>query len=85
LRDANNNTLLGADHQPYEGTVPTGSWRIDAVVRDVVHLTLPPDLPPDDYKLAVGMYRLDTLERLPLLDDSSGENALLLGPVSISQ
>ncbi|MCB9100941.1 MAG: hypothetical protein H6632_15490 [Anaerolineales bacterium] len=85
LRDANNNTILGADHQPYEGIVPTGSWRVDAVVRDVVHLDLPPDLPPGDYKLAVGMYRLDTLERLPLLDDAGGENALLLGPISISQ
>lgn len=83
LRDANNATVVGADHQPYEGIVPTGSWRIDAVVRDVVHLDLPPDLPPGDYKLAVGMYRLDTQERLPLLNDTSGENAILLGPITL--
>lgn len=83
LRDAANTTVLGADHQPYEGIVPTSTWRAGAVVRDVVHLELPPDLPPGDYRLAVGMYRLDTLERLPLANDTSGENALLLGPVAI--
>ena len=84
LRDANNNTVVGADHQPYEGAVPTGAWRIGAVIRDVVHLDLPADLPPGDYTLAVGMYRLDTLERLPLVDDTSGENAILLSPITIS-
>ncbi|GAB4421343.1 MAG: hypothetical protein Fur0044_18760 [Anaerolineae bacterium] len=81
LRDATNNTLASADHQPYQGLLPTSSWPAGAVIQEVVWLSLPADLPPGSYNLYVGLYRPDTLERLPLQGDASGENALILGPL----
>lgn len=83
LRDAANSTLVNADHQPYHGLVPTSSWPAGGVIQEVTWLTLPPDLPPGSYNLYVGLYHPDTLERLPLQADTSGENALILGPLVI--
>ncbi len=83
LRDAANNTLASADHQPYQGLIPTSSWPAGAVVQEVVWLPLPADLPPGSYNLYIGLYRPATLERLPLQGDTSGENALILGPLVI--
>jgi hypothetical protein len=83
LRDLHNVTQVSADHQPYDGVVPTTRWRAGAVVKDVVWLDLPADLPPGEYRLLVGMYRVDTMERLPVMGDSSGENAIDLGTVRI--
>jgi hypothetical protein len=82
LRDANNNTKASADHEPFQGVVPTSRWVPGSVIKDVVYFTLPAALPPGDYRLAVGMYRPDTMARLPLSGDTSGENAILLGPIA---
>lgn len=78
LRDSNNVSRVGADHQPYEGAAPTTRWKVGAVIKDVVKIDIPADLPPGEYQVAVGMYRLDTLERLPVTGDTSGENAIIL-------
>jgi hypothetical protein len=82
-RDAANGVRFTADHRPYEGTVPTTLWKPGAVIRDVVWMTLPADLPVGEYVLWVGMYRVDTMERLPIVDDTSGESALQLGHVNV--
>jgi hypothetical protein len=83
LRDLHNTTQVAADHQPYDGIVPTTRWAVGAVVKDVVWLELPADLPPGEYRLLVGMYRLDTMERLRVIGDTSGENAIDLGTMQI--
>jgi hypothetical protein len=83
LRDSNNVAWLTADHQPYDGIVPTTRWTAGAVIKDVVWLDLPAELPPGEYRLLVGMYRLDTMERLPVVNDTSGENAAILGSLHV--
>ncbi|MCG3206827.1 MAG: hypothetical protein FOGNACKC_00426 [Anaerolineae bacterium] len=83
LRDGNNNTVASADHVPFQGTVPTSAWHPGSVIRDVDLLKIPPDLPPGDYRIAVGLYRTDTMERLPVSGDTSGENAIILGPITL--
>jgi hypothetical protein len=83
LRDANNDTRLTADHRPYDGYVPTTKWRPGAVIKDTSWIELPADMPPGEYTLYVGMYRVDTLERLPVQGDTSGENALQLGQITV--
>jgi hypothetical protein len=40
-------------------------------------------MPPGSYNIYVGLYRPDNLERLPLVNDMSGENALILGPLVV--
>jgi hypothetical protein len=83
LRDARNSTQVTADHRPYDGIVPTTHWAAGAVVKDVVWLDLPTDLPAGEYRLWAGMYRLDTMERLPVMGDTSGENGIDLGVIWI--
>jgi hypothetical protein len=46
-------------------------------------LTLPSDLPEAAYQIYVGLYDPKNLERLPLRGDTSGENALILGPLPV--
>jgi hypothetical protein len=81
LQDSDNITRLAADHRPYDGVVPTTRWTVGAVVKDVVWLDLPADLSSGEYRLLVGMYRLDTMERLPVIGDTTGENAVELGTI----
>lgn len=83
LRDANQNILASADHQPYNWLVPTSKWPAGAVIQETSWLELPPDIPPGAYNIYVGLYRADTLERLPITNDTSGENALVLGPLLV--
>lgn len=78
LRDADNRTIANADHQPYGGHAPTSRWPGGAVIKETIRLDLPPDLPDGAYRIMVGMYAPDTLERLPVQADSSGESAIVL-------
>ncbi len=80
LRDSANHTVLQADHIPSEAIVPLpfNTWPVGEVVPDVSYLTVPVDLPPGEYKLLVGVYDPKTLQRLPVQNDSTGENAIVL-------
>jgi 4-amino-4-deoxy-L-arabinose transferase-like glycosyltransferase len=83
LRDATGATVAQQDAQPLGGDYPTSRWRVDEIVIDPHPITLPRNLPPGEYQVWVGMYRLDTMERLPVAGDESGENAIRLGSVVI--
>ncbi|MDM8527546.1 glycosyltransferase family 39 protein [Anaerolineales bacterium HSG24] len=78
LRDFNGDTLAQIDSQPIQGHYPTSHWQIGETIIDPISLPLPENLPTGDYQIFVGMYRLDTLARLPIADDLSGENAIML-------
>jgi hypothetical protein len=83
LRDASGSTLAQGDHQPLAPVYPPTLWPVGETVRERSVLTLPEGVSPGSYGLWVGVYRLDTLERLPVVDDSSGENAVWLGQVVV--
>ena len=76
LRDADNNTVVDGDHQPYDGLVPTRLFPVDKVVKDTVRIDVPPDLLAGGLRVVCGLRSVDTLERLPLMDDTSGAHAL---------
>jgi len=80
LRDRTGRTVAQADHIPSEALValPTSTWREGEIVPDVSYLQVPADTPPGEYQLLVGLYNPDTLERLPVEGDSSGENAVVV-------
>jgi hypothetical protein len=71
------------DAQPANGLLTTSQWTAGEVVADPHRFTVAPDAPPGDYRLMVGMYRWDTGERLPIVDDTTGQNAAILSPVRI--
>ena len=83
LRDDQGVTLAGADYQPYKGLAPFSEWPAGATIQTMTWLTLPSDLPEAAYQIYVGLYDPKNLERLPLRGDTSGENALILGPLPV--
>jgi 4-amino-4-deoxy-L-arabinose transferase-like glycosyltransferase len=54
------------DRLPLAGRYPTEQWKVDEWIVDEFALPLVADLATADYQIEVGMYRPDTLERLPV-------------------
>jgi hypothetical protein len=87
LRNEQDKIVAQADHYIYEGFITgalmkelrdQGEW-----LRDTADLGLPLDLPAGIYRLLVGLYDPDTFERLTVVADESGENAVLLEKVTV--
>jgi hypothetical protein len=76
-----------ADHDPFKAVFPTDTWyriwKQEDLIREVSELALPEGLPPGSYRLLVGMYDLATMERAVVLDDASGENAIVAGEIAV--
>ncbi|MDP3045917.1 MAG: hypothetical protein Q8O07_00355 [Chloroflexota bacterium] len=70
LVDGSGNTTAQADSLPDEGRYPTTAWRQGEVVRDVHRLPVSESHSGDHF--VVGMYLLETMERLPAVN-SAGE------------
>ena len=49
--------MLNADHDPVEGTMPLARMRPGTFVRDIMHVTLPPDWPPGPTALRIGLWQ----------------------------
>ena len=84
LRDSRGRTVAQADHFIYEGLLNYGEW--DKLqdsgewLRDSADLRVPLPLPADGgpHKIYVELYNPSSLERVPLLNDTSGENAVVI-------
>ena len=68
--------------------IPTSLWIPGETLVETVALTLPADLPPGDYTLALGLYDENSMERLPVTgapDAPQGlpHNQITLGPVQV--
>ncbi len=83
IRDQAGKTVAQVDAQPLSGDYPTSRWRVGETVIDSVVVPLPAELPAGTYRLLVGLYRWDTLERLPVINDRTGENAIELETVDV--
>jgi hypothetical protein len=87
LRNEKDQTVAQADHYILEGmlTGPALKQLADQRewLRDTADLTLPQELPAGSYRLLVGLYDPATFERVPVLADQSGENAVLLETVAV--
>ncbi len=85
LLSPNNAITTQADGAPAHGTRPTSQWRAGDIVIDSHEITLPADLPPGEYTLAVGMYRWPSLERLALrMGDTQQADDVVRIPISVS-
>jgi hypothetical protein len=68
LTDEEGQILAQWDSQPRGGAYPTSLWDKGEVVKDEHELILPEDVPAGEYQIAVGMYLLETMQRLPVFD-----------------
>lgn len=73
--------LAQGDDEPLSGRWPTSSWIAGRTFVDPHAVTLPADLPPGEYALAVGFYRPADFTRLPV----ETERATLPGAVLLPQ
>ena len=72
LLDASGNLVAQQDNPPLGGLYPTSIWQPNALIPDSFTLDLPPDMPPETYRLITGMYRYPSLERLPVSQNGQG-------------
>jgi len=66
--DATGEIVSQADGQPMGGTYPTSIWDRGEIVFDAYRLPIETDMPAGQYRLLVGLYRLETMTRLDLFD-----------------
>ncbi len=59
------------DYWPVEGTRLTTSWQPGEIIRDPYEVRLSPEAPAGDYTVHIGLYLLETLQRLPVLNADS--------------
>ncbi len=85
LIDAEGGIWAQKDDQPLEGDYPTSLWDEGEIVKDDYELVVEADLPAGKYQVEVGMYSLETMERLPLLgeDGETVGDRILLGEVYV--
>jgi len=76
LRNPQGETIAQADSPPQEGKYPTSWWDVGEIVTDTHFLTVPQNTLPGRYTIYVGMYLLDTGERLPVTSNPNGEIVL---------
>lgn len=70
------------DNPPVDGFYPTSWWEEGEIVRDQYNLVISPDAPPGEYQIEVGMYLVETGERLEVRGEEGSlpENRILLSP-----
>ena len=85
LIDARDNSVAQKDNPPVDGFYPTTKWEVGEIVRDQYDLVIPSDAPSGQYRLEVGMYRVETGERLHVSEysDPSASNRIVLQSVNV--
>ncbi|RLC97529.1 MAG: hypothetical protein DRI77_07145, partial [Chloroflexi bacterium] len=70
-----------SEGHPVSGLYPTAAWKPPEVIPDYHEITLPPFIPPGDYRLDVGLFPPFAQQGLSII--GSGEDYLTLGTVHL--
>lgn len=86
LRDASAKTVAQQDGFPGHGSYPTLWWQPGDTIVDDYTLRLPPDAPPGEYHVVVGMYRPEDVRRLALSvgDQRVAGDELTIGALQVT-
>ena len=82
----NDNGILRAQHDgaPQDGDQPTNTWQPDEIIFDTHRISIPPDLPAGEYRLAVKVYNSADGTILPAEGENSINNEyLIVGTVRV--
>ncbi|MEW5720180.1 MAG: hypothetical protein AB1817_16255, partial [Chloroflexota bacterium] len=74
------------DSEPAGGSRATTTWRVGETIDDRYGLLIPPDIPPGDYLIEIGMYDPATLARVPAFDENGKrleDDRVILGMVRV--
>lgn len=80
---ATGQTVASADHEAFDGLLPTQRWPVNRILKDTNPLVIPVEAPPGPYLLYVGLYDPATGKRLPIINDQSGENAVMIPGIGL--
>jgi len=82
LLDSEGQLRAQKDNPPVNGLLPTSAWETEEIIQDRYIIPLKPDLAPGEYQLEIGMYQLETGQRLEVRGEPEGEgDRILLGKV----
>ena len=82
LLDSSGQLRGQADSPPMAGKYPTSVWDAGEVIADSHTLSLAPDLPAGEYRIAIGLYDPETGQRVPIVDEDSqvsGDHVIIYG------
>ena len=84
LLDSEGRLRAQKDNPPVNGFLPTSAWEAGEIIQDRYIIPLDPDIPLGEYQLEIGMYQLETGQRLELNGGPEGEgDRILLGKVEV--
>jgi hypothetical protein len=83
--DSTGRVVAQRDNQPQSGRYPTSIWDVGERVADRYGIILLPNLPRGEYYIEVGLYLLQTGERLPVLNTAGQPQGdhVLFSPITI--
>lgn len=68
MLDETGQVRVQQDAPPVEGQYPSSLWESGETVQDIHAMKLPADLQPGRYRIALGLYALETMQRLLAVD-----------------
>jgi len=86
LTDAKGHIWGQKDNPPVDGFYPTTGWEAGEIVRDQYDIPISPDAPPGEYQFEIGMYLVETGQRLAILSEETPSpvgDKVVLGPIQI--
>jgi hypothetical protein len=84
LLGPDNQVVAQQDNMPLQNSLPTTCWLPNEIVIDTYDISLRSDVPPGNYMLITGLYRLETGERLPSRGDrATSDNYAVLSLVRV--
>jgi hypothetical protein len=75
----------GQDAQPGQGSVPTTAWASGDLILDEYQLQLPPDAPPGEYEVEIGLYDPCENGARSITTGPAGQDHLTLGKIKAEQ
>ena len=87
LVDANGQNVAGYDAQPRQGYSPTSRWGLGEKLADSAVIPIDASVPAGEYKLELGLYVAETMERLPVLDGTGlpMSDKLVIEPIYVAE
>jgi hypothetical protein len=68
LIDQDGRIMGQKDNRPVSGLYPTTEWTPGEEIVDRYEIATAPEIPPGEYSIEIGLYELESGERLPVLD-----------------